>query len=401
MVLEGDDELVPAGEVAGDVHGDEVGQPAHVLDFLQLQLEVGVEAAVVEAVFEGFGELTGGLGEHNLIDGQTFCLSLVAVALRLLNLVEHGFVGGVVDGSDETLEVGHVVETLNSGRVQVSNLADVLVALGLLVTGIDEAGEGEGVGNNLDGHQVTLELEQVSHDFLGGLVQRGGTEVVEFVEPDLSDTELDLLEGVVLHGVGDEFGVDFDVLVGGGTGGDFVKELTEVDTNGQIDEQVLVKTGVVVTIDGLDVLELGELTEGVGSAHELLKGTSSLKSFNDEDDVVDLVAVEHLREEGRKRVDTLSNEMLDFVHELVLHALTENLDLEFVLVDHVGDVGAVVGVFEDKTELTDVGGLLELLVVVVVEETLAESSQESFGIAVINVGIQHLHTHRHFVFLIY
>ena len=67
VVHEGHNNLVPAGQVAGRVHDDELGEPGHVLDLLLLQLEVSVEAAVVELLLEGHRELTRQLLVGHLI----------------------------------------------------------------------------------------------------------------------------------------------------------------------------------------------------------------------------------------------------------------------------------------------------------------------------------------------
>jgi len=85
--------------------------------------------------------------------------------------------------------------------------------------------------------------------------------VVEVLEPDLLYTELDLFETVVSHHISNEVDVVFVVLFS--RFGLFVEELTEIFAYGQVDENALVEGHVVVTIDGLHVLELGEVTEGV------------------------------------------------------------------------------------------------------------------------------------------
>ena len=45
--------LVPTREIAVSLHRDKVSQPSDVLDLLLLDLEVGVEATVVELLLEG------------------------------------------------------------------------------------------------------------------------------------------------------------------------------------------------------------------------------------------------------------------------------------------------------------------------------------------------------------
>ena len=45
--------LVPTREITVSLHRDKVSQPSDVLDLLLLDLEVGVEATVVELLLEG------------------------------------------------------------------------------------------------------------------------------------------------------------------------------------------------------------------------------------------------------------------------------------------------------------------------------------------------------------
>ena len=52
VVHERHNNLVPTREIAVSLHRDQVSQPSDVLDLLLLDLEVGVEATVVELLFE-------------------------------------------------------------------------------------------------------------------------------------------------------------------------------------------------------------------------------------------------------------------------------------------------------------------------------------------------------------
>ena len=60
------------------------------------------------------------------------------------------------------------------------------------------------------------------------------------MEPDLLNSELDLLEGVVLHGIRDKFGGHLDVFVGSCSSGDLIEELAEINTDWKINENTLV-----------------------------------------------------------------------------------------------------------------------------------------------------------------
>ena len=61
------DDLVPAGEATISLHSDEVGQPGNILDLLLLDLEISVEAAIVELLFEGHRESLDRFFKHHLV----------------------------------------------------------------------------------------------------------------------------------------------------------------------------------------------------------------------------------------------------------------------------------------------------------------------------------------------
>ena len=67
MVLEGDNELVPAWQVASDLHGHKFGQPGDVLNLLLLEFQECVEACEVETIFESLRETRCRFLEHDLI----------------------------------------------------------------------------------------------------------------------------------------------------------------------------------------------------------------------------------------------------------------------------------------------------------------------------------------------
>ena len=52
VIKEGHDNLVPSREAAIGLHGDQVSQPGDVLDLLLLELEIRVEATVMELLLE-------------------------------------------------------------------------------------------------------------------------------------------------------------------------------------------------------------------------------------------------------------------------------------------------------------------------------------------------------------
>ncbi len=75
--------------------------------------------------------------------------------------------------------------------------------------------------------------------------------------------------------------------------GDFIQEFAEIQTDWQIDEHALVEARIIVTLNRLDVLHFREVTEWVGGAHQLLDGSLTLETLNDENYILNLVAVEH------------------------------------------------------------------------------------------------------------
>jgi hypothetical protein len=77
---------------------------------------------------------------------------------------------------------------------------------------------------------------------------------------------LDLVEAVVLHDLYDsvEVGV-ITITFALSNGGHFLlKEFSEVATDGEIDEDILVEVKVIVSFNGLDGLKLLKVTKGVG-----------------------------------------------------------------------------------------------------------------------------------------
>lgn len=135
VVLERDHVLVPAGKRAGNLKADELGEPGHVGDLLLLQLHVGVKAPVVESILKRDREPAGRLNQHHIVDRDTVVLSLVAAVIVGRHLLQHRLVRGGVEGLQETLEVLDVGEQLVAVWVQVSDLADVLLALSFATTG--------------------------------------------------------------------------------------------------------------------------------------------------------------------------------------------------------------------------------------------------------------------------
>lgn len=290
VVQEGCHVFVPAGQILGYLHLDELGEPSHVFDLLLLQLEVGVEAAVVELAFEALREFAAGSLQHYLIDGGAGGFGFIAL-VAVGNHLEHIVIARAVKSNNEGIEVVDSVETCRVVGVKVADLAHVLLTFVLTLGGVHTVAER--VANNLDALQVRLKLKEISHDLLGHASELSLGELIEVVEPDLAYTQLNLLKGVVSHGLADELGVDFHALIGLSGGGDLIKEFTEVASDGQINKHVLVKRCVVISFDGLDVLKFGESAEGITGLEQLLQVAAGLETFNNEDNVINLISVQH------------------------------------------------------------------------------------------------------------
>jgi len=113
------------------------------------------------------------------------------------------------------------------------------------------------------------------------------------MKPDLFNSQLDLLKRVVLHCFRNKFGVNFDVFIRSSSRSDLIKKFAEVKADWKINKNALIQTGVVISINWLDILELRESSKWVSSAHKFFNGTVSLKTFNHKDNIINLISVKH------------------------------------------------------------------------------------------------------------
>ena len=98
-----------------------------------------------------------------------------------------------------------------------------------------------------------------------------------------------------------------------------LKEFFEVNSDGEIDKEFLVDVRVVISFNRLDGLKLLKVSERVLTLEKLLGRASKLESLNRVDNVVDLVAVEHLHEEGVEGVAGVSDQVDNLLVEFLLH----------------------------------------------------------------------------------
>lgn len=385
MVLEGDGVLVPSRLVLGDVHAYEVSEPDDVGDLKLLKLEVGVEDSEVEAVLESHGESAGLLGSEHVVDLVFAVKSFVAVVLIEVGSLEDGLVVGAFKGLHKLLRVSALVDGGHEVGVKVTQVGDELSSGGLTATSITDIFNGERVVDDLDGSHIALKLKEVVHAGGGGLTKVGGAPLVELLNPNLFDTELDLVEAVVLHDLDDGVEVRFLSLVLTDRFHLLLKELSEVNSDRQVDKDVLVEVEVIVSLNRLDGLELLKVTERVSTLEQLLGRASTLEALDHVDDVVDLVAVEHLGEEGVEGVGGVPDQVDNLTVELLLHGSPELLDLEGTSLLPGEDVVAVVSVLESEFELSEVADGTERLVVLLSKHALAERTHEGLGVGVIDV----------------
>jgi hypothetical protein len=89
----------------------------------------------------------------------------------------------------------------------------------------------------------------------------------------------------------------------------------------------LIELGIIVTINGLHILQLSEFTERISQTHQFLNGNIVFDAFNHVDDVINLVALEHHHHELVQRVRSLSNDVLKFSEKLLFHGASEKLNV--------------------------------------------------------------------------
>jgi hypothetical protein len=78
---------------------------------------------------------------------------------------------------------------------------------------------------------------------------------------------------------------------------------------------------------------------------------------------------------------------LNLGHQLFFASLLQNYDFNRVRLIH--NVGRIVGVLEHKLELLEVAATLELQVVLIAEETLAQRAADCFYEAVVDTERHH------------
>ena len=164
-------------------------------------------------------------------------------------------------------------------------------------------------------HAIRFELEKIVHH-CNARVSREVVHaiVVELGEPDLLEEVLGLLRLEVLH-----LAHNSPSILGFLAGLELlVEEFAEIHTNRVIDEHLLIQLSVVVAIDNLCVLKIGEVSKGVGSLQQNLEFLLVLDTLDDSDDIVDLIAVKDALEEPSEWLGALQHHVFDLSDQLDL-----------------------------------------------------------------------------------
>ena len=201
---------------------------------------------------------------------------------------------------------------------------------------------------------------------------------------------LDLEHRLIGQNLSHELGIIGHLVIRGSASCHFCQEFAEIVSNRQINKDLLVKTGVIITIDGLNILKFREVTQGVSIAHQILNLTMGFQTFNHVDDVLNLVAMEHANKELIKRVRTLADHVLHLGHQLLLHVHSQELHVKPILALSLEDATTIVGLLHDNLELGHVVVALQTAVDVLLEEALAQSAYLCFWYSVVDVSIQHI-----------
>jgi hypothetical protein len=128
-----------------------------------------------------------------------------------------------------------------------------------------------------------------------------------------------LVEVVVLHDLNDSVQGFVPLFVLSNVLHFLLKEFSEVNSNGEIDKDILVEVQVIISFNRLDGLKLLKVSERASTLEQHLGRASTLESLNHVNNVVDLVAVEHLHEEGVEGVAGVSDQVDNLLVEFLLH----------------------------------------------------------------------------------
>ena len=84
--------------------------------------------------------------------------------------------------------------------------------------------------------------------------------IVKLLKPDFVQVVLNLEHGLIGENLGNKLSIVSHLVIRGGVGRNFCQEFAEIVSDWQVDEDLLVKTGIIVTINGLNILKFREVT---------------------------------------------------------------------------------------------------------------------------------------------
>ena len=113
----------------------------------------------------------------------------------------------------------------------------------------------------------------------------------------------------------------------------------------------MIEGGIVVTINRLHILKLGEVSKWVSIAHKILNLAMSLQAFNNVNDVLNLIAMKHASEELIEGIRALTDQVLHLSHKLFLHVHAKKLHVESIVALTLEDCASVVSLFHYDLEL--------------------------------------------------
>lgn len=185
VVLEGQNELVPAGQLPGDPDGDQLSQPNDILDLLLLQLQIGKEHPMVELVLKRHRQPLALLHKHHIVNRPPTRRKLIPLLLArpVAHLSKHWLVRSVPHCISQLVEVVRISQQLIPLRVEVTQSVDILSSFSLSAPSITQPLDVERVVNNLNCHAVTLKFQQVIHHLLASVWQIGHAEPMELHYP--------------------------------------------------------------------------------------------------------------------------------------------------------------------------------------------------------------------------
>lgn len=122
-----------------------------------------------------------------------------------------------------------------------------------------------------------------------------------------------------------------------------------------------------------------------------------LHTGDEGDNVLDLITVHHLLQEGAEWSASLAHHVLHLVSQLSVHVLLQDVDVDGATL--VGDdVLAVVSLIQDELKLLKVVTGDELIVLLLPKESLGEGADNGFWEPIVDVLVRHFHA-KHFCLL--